>query len=921
MWWLPWAIAEASLVTGLARTRVDWSNSRKYFWSPVVSLLTTLAADIGVWGFGISGDSWLHLPARTAAIVGMGYLAGKLWARKPPEGATSIKRERGTEIRDPPPPQPPQALGKARDQRITLAGVPLELKDEVKHFKVIGTTGAGKTTAITEMLEKALARGDRVIIADPNGDYMSRFYDPTRGDLILNPFRQDSVPWSLLGEIREPKDIENMALAFLPNSGGSETRIWNEHGRTFFQAVTKQLLARAANGAAVATDAELYRLLSAPVDELRGLLQGTAAQSFVEEGNERFFGSVRSTTTTAFKALEHIIQQRGPALSVRDWVEQGNQPGKSGILFMPYLANEPALQPMISAWMRTAIYETLSQPPNEDRRLWFVVDELAAVGAIDGMIKAMAELRKHGGRMVIGFQSIAQVRATYGEAEANTIVENARNTLILNSASSEHGGTAEFASRIIGDAEVTETTYSHTLGATDWIGSTTKSQRFAMKRVVLPSEIEQLRDLYGYLKFASNDYWMKVKLSLRDIKSKYATAAPSVSPAPVSSASPSSTAAAAPAAAPTPPAASAPPSAAVPATTSKSAGRVTKRKAGKVAAAQEKSAAKKRGPRSPKASAAESKGGLKDTASGQKSQNPGDQTSGSQQSGQQSLPLGPAAAPAAAAAQSTGSIPKSPPPRSAGVGRGFLSLLPRAAVRSTGPTANSPPAQGVGPRSLPPGPAASPAATAAPSTAPTSKSPPAQAVGPRKRRAGGSATPTLPAAPAAASGSSAPDATPSATTAGSPDPKRADSSDDSAMSSSRSIPTKTYRSLRVQEIRAEQAREASLSVPSTSSAGKQTLRTQTSTAAPPSRSSLARGDWEQGDTFILSHRNLADARENLTQREQLSAQEIQDRAAETYRAGKHDQLSSSSAGSTQQDAGKPDPPTQSQGYDHDMGMT
>ena len=63
--------------------------------------------------------------------------------------------------------------------------------------------------------------------------------------------------------------------------------------------------------------------------------------------------------------------------------------------------------------------------------LWFVVDELDALGQIDGLKDALARLRKFGGRCVLGFQSVAQVSSTYGAGEAQTIVENCGNTLIL----------------------------------------------------------------------------------------------------------------------------------------------------------------------------------------------------------------------------------------------------------------------------------------------------------------------------------------------------------------------------------------------------------------------------------------------------------------------------------------------------------
>jgi DNA helicase HerA-like ATPase len=67
---------------------------------------------------------------------------------------------------------------------VTLAGVEIPELDETKHFKVVGTTGSGKSTAIRELVKGALARGDRAIIADPDGGYLGRFYHADRGDVI-----------------------------------------------------------------------------------------------------------------------------------------------------------------------------------------------------------------------------------------------------------------------------------------------------------------------------------------------------------------------------------------------------------------------------------------------------------------------------------------------------------------------------------------------------------------------------------------------------------------------------------------------------------------------------------------------------------------------------------------------------------------
>jgi type IV secretory pathway TraG/TraD family ATPase VirD4 len=162
--------------------------------------------------------------------------------------------------------------------------------------------------------------------------------------------------------------------------------------------------------------------------------------------------------------------------------------------------------------MRMAIFEAMDGG-ERDLRLWFVVDELDALGAIDGLKDALPRLRKFGGRCVLGFQSISQVSSTYGKGAADTIVENCGNTLILRCSASEQGGTSQFASRLIGQREVVHVTRSRTRRPTDWLASTTTSEHRSIEPAIMASEIERLPDLEGFLKFASVPDWMRVTLS------------------------------------------------------------------------------------------------------------------------------------------------------------------------------------------------------------------------------------------------------------------------------------------------------------------------------------------------------------------------------------------------------------------------
>ena len=393
---------------------------------------------------------------------------------------------------------------------LTLAGVAVDALDETKHFKLIGTTGTGKSTAIRELLGAALDRGDRAVVTDPDGGYLTRFHDRYRGDVILNPFEPDSVKWDPFAEIRYPYDVEQLVSGLIPSTEDSTGREWRSYARTFLSALTRRC-----SEARRRDCAELWRLIAiAGSDELRPMLAGTPAQPFLEPDNARMFGSIRSITASAVAALEYIQAQRAAAFSVRDWVNTGR-----GVLFIPYQARQlAALRAIIATWTRLAIFEAMSQCEG-DQRLWFVVDELDALGAIDGLKDALARLRKFGGRCVLGFQSIAQVSSTYGGGEAQTIVENCGNTLILRCSGSEGGGTSHFASHLIGEREVLRRQVTRgrdrdgLLAGRSSRRSTQVSEHHVTEAAVMPSELEQLPDLAGYLKTASARAWMQVSIS------------------------------------------------------------------------------------------------------------------------------------------------------------------------------------------------------------------------------------------------------------------------------------------------------------------------------------------------------------------------------------------------------------------------
>jgi hypothetical protein len=259
---------------------------------------------------------------------------------------------------------------------VTLAGVEIPLLDEMKHFKIIGTTGSGKSTAIREVLTGALDRGDRAIIADPDGGYFARFYRPDRGDVILNPFDERSVRWDLFREIDQPYDVEQLARSLIPEGPDPAGHEWRGFARTFLSSVIEYCKVEEK------TDlGELYRLLVvAEPEELQDILAGSAAQPLLAGTDSRMFRAARGTATPVFNALRYAKGGTGNPLSIRKWIREGK-----GVLFLPYTAGQiAALKNLIATWMRLAIFETMSLGEG-DHRLWFAIDELDALGQIDGL--------------------------------------------------------------------------------------------------------------------------------------------------------------------------------------------------------------------------------------------------------------------------------------------------------------------------------------------------------------------------------------------------------------------------------------------------------------------------------------------------------------------------------------------------------
>ena len=486
---LPGAIA-AAIVQGA---------DRRTFWPLVHAPVGWLGGStLGYWLYtSFRTDSW---PLAVMMPAAFGFLGGAIAARlaASPRKVTHLRGTRVGVFTG-------QRGGRLRARLtggVTLAGVPLTREDETMHVAAIGATGSGKSTALRALMADAIRRGDRQVVADPDGAAMSAFFET--GDVILNPFDRRCARWDLLAEIERPGDHAFLAQSVLPHLGIGEHDQWITYAQQLLAAALENF-GRMGLGS---TDDLITMLASGSIPELKLLCQGTAAARYFEPGGEKMLASILGTLAPAIGNLRFITALDGEPFSIRQWIRSG-----AGSLWLPYTANQvAALRGLISCWMNIAILETLSLSPDRDRRIWFHIDELDALGRIEGLKDAQARFRKFGGCVVIGFQSSAQVKAVYGEG-AHTIIENCGNLLLLRCGLSEGGGTAELASDLIGSREVERDDVSRSRTQGRYTSRSTSMQnKRVVEDVALASEIMQLRNLEGFVKLATTPHWRRVRI-------------------------------------------------------------------------------------------------------------------------------------------------------------------------------------------------------------------------------------------------------------------------------------------------------------------------------------------------------------------------------------------------------------------------
>ncbi len=368
--------------------------------------------------------------------------------------------------------------------QLEIAGMPIPEEYENLGFFMFGSPGSGKTQAISQMVAILKQRTDfRAIVFDRNGEMLEKFYDPRR-DLIFNPFDDRSVHWSHVHEAAKP---DTMAAGLIPMESSSEP-FFSKAGRVVMAELFRQ----------TTNNQELWSLLRSDIPALSSFLSGTLAARYL--GEERMATSILSTASNYCQFYSCLTQPQNNALSFYDWAASNSRRW----IFITLRENDSELLKPLHSLIFELMLKGLLSNEHRNIKTAIVIDELGALNQLPSLNRLLSESRKYLVCPILGTQTEAQITKIYGKEDTRIILQGTKTKLILNCADPQ---TAETMANIIGKQEFIYTaknrSHSHQTGRNGNGRTVTLNEQLRESYAVMPSQLQDLPKLRGYLKIAS----------------------------------------------------------------------------------------------------------------------------------------------------------------------------------------------------------------------------------------------------------------------------------------------------------------------------------------------------------------------------------------------------------------------------------
>ena len=378
---------------------------------------------------------------------------------------------------------------------LRIGPVPVPRRIETRHFAFLGTTGSGKTTALRQMLDGIERRGEAALVYDTSGEFIAHYYNPARGDIILNPFDARCAFWTPFDEISHPADADRIARQLVSETSSQDDDVWLETSRILVANMIRSLWAEKN----CSLEALLEALQVKDKEQLKEWLGHTSSARTFANDADRATGSVLFMLAKAANLIQFLkVEDEGEErFAFRDFIAKLDEcEGAKPWIFVPRKEDYfEASRPLMACWLECAASAVLGLSPSPDRRIWFVLDELADLPRVENLARLLPEGRKFGAAIVLTFQALGQMRNRYGANIAEAMLACCNTKLFLQTVDQE---TRKWASETIGQCEVELRVATDTLSIGSEVPRTTIATQRQFRPAVLESEL-RLTPHQGYL--------------------------------------------------------------------------------------------------------------------------------------------------------------------------------------------------------------------------------------------------------------------------------------------------------------------------------------------------------------------------------------------------------------------------------------
>jgi hypothetical protein len=381
----------------------------------------------------------------TGSIIGL-YFASKVFKTDHARTTAPIKHIAGPKLLEGP--QGAKILQAEIGKSFKIDGikihpnVQISERLEIQHILLVGATGGGKTTTLWQMVDQIIARGDKLFIHDVKSDFTQKL----TSRVILGPWDKRSYRWMIGKDITSEALAQGFAECFIvPNPKASDP-VWDNAARALLRCEIHKLQAHKKTswtfkdlGKGLLED--LLMGVDDPVENMKALQ--TLVRTYLPEA----WQIVRDATSKATSSV--LFTQGGQLSSLIDicrldqelegigaksfWLDQDSNGFLSDKIktFPPVVLKKC---PDSLSWSKTFISAFVNvsalkinglgdKDPNQ-RRLWFILDEVPQLGKIPEITTFLETGRSKGVRVVLGLQNPEQIDKSYCKEDRATWESN-----------------------------------------------------------------------------------------------------------------------------------------------------------------------------------------------------------------------------------------------------------------------------------------------------------------------------------------------------------------------------------------------------------------------------------------------------------------------------------------------------------------